>query len=221
MIMLFRHPAALLVALACVQRCLGSSERISSYVAEGQQFFILDPALAGTIALYENPDATPLPLDHVFWFCSPEHTPANENGDFDSVVAHALTYRANATALTEQGATVYGSGTFSVHGYVASSMEDGYSETLVDYDDVSLHYFNDLDDDEDMMATITGVEASPPGGAGGFALSGIGQWTTDATDARLLSLSDALGTELTPQACSDQYATAWKAANPSRRRIRK
>jgi hypothetical protein len=200
MMMLFHHPAALLVALACVQRCLGSSQRISSYVAEGQQFFILDSTLGEAIILYEDPDATPVSLDMVYWFCSPEHAPANEDGDFDSVVAHAVTYRPNVneTALAEQGATISGSGTFSVHGYAASSMEDGYSETLVDYDDMSLHFFNDLDDDDDEgMATLTSVETSEPGGTGGFTFSGVGKWTTDATDALLVSLKDDLGTELT------------------------
>jgi hypothetical protein len=80
--------------------------------------------------------------------------------NFYSVVAHALIYRPNVneTALAEQGATISGSGTFSVHGYATSSMEDGYSETLVDYDSISLHFFNDIDDDDDEdMATLTSV----------------------------------------------------------------
>jgi len=195
--------------------CQGSRERIGEYVATGQQFLVVDPDVDETIILYEDPDAKPVPLTRVYWFCPSKHAPdRNEDGQYDNVVSHALTFRPEGefNDIIAEGASV--SGSWTPHGYVAAWGKGGtYDEFLVDYDDRTMHKFIET---EANSASIAGWELSDAGDTSGLVISGVGEWISDTTDARLVKLSEALGAELTGENCNAKYAEVWKAANPKK-----
>ena len=165
--------------------CRASRERIGEYVATGQQFLVVDSAADETILLYEDPDAEVLTVDRVYWFCPPQHAfDSNGDGQYDNVVAHALTFRETGfDEQIEQGGSV--SGKWSPEGYTAAWSKSGvYEEFLFDYDDTTVHKFMEL---EGSFASIIGWETSLGGGTNGVGISGAGEWFTgNATDHPLL-----------------------------------
>ena len=203
----------LLLSIGQLVLVSATRDRIGHYVAEGQQFLIEDPSVDVRIALYENPDAEPVILSRIFWFCPPEHAPdTNGDGEYDHVVSHALTYRPSNTVEGQigQGASV--SGSWTPHGYVAAWSKDGatYDETIVDYDDTTIHKLMEVDDN---VASVLAWESSAAGGSNGVVAAGAAEWVTDTSDPRLVAMSKSLGMDLTGDTCREQYAKVWKETN--------
>ena len=225
--MLFRLTTAILSARAAQ----ASRLRIRDYVGAGQQFLVMDPLIDETVALYEDPSADMVLLKHIFWFCSPQHAPdQNGDGEFDNVLGHALTFRFEETVeeQMEDGASIHGS--WSPHGYVATWTGDSYDEKLIDYDDHTVIQLSDIltagnrteggetistlsRNTRPNMATITGFESSGAVDTGGVVLAGSGEWISDTTDPRLVAMAHALGRELTPQSCAEQYEQVWEQSH--------
>ena len=205
--------ASLVFLMGPIGICRASRERIAEYVATGQQFLVVDSAVDETILLYEDPDAEMLTIDRVYWFCPPEHgVDSNGDGQYDSVVAHALTFRVtDFDEQIEQGGSV--SGAWTPEGYTAAWSKSGvYEEYLIDYDDTTVHKFMEL---EGSFASIIGWETSLAGRTNGVSISGAGEWFTgNATDnPHLQAMAMVLGNELTGEACNEKYREVWTEAN--------
>lgn len=218
-------------ALLSITFAQASRARIRDYVANGQQFLIMDPLIDETVALYEDPHADTVLLKHIFWFCSPRHAPdQNGDGDYDSVLGHTLTFRFEETVEEQMkdGASLHGS--WSPHGYVATWTGDTYDEKLIDYDDYTVIQISDVrtggngtEEDGGLsnvsrttrpnMAAITGFETSSAADIGGVVLTGSGEWVSDVIDPRLVALAQALGKDLTPQTCTETYEEVWEKSH--------
>ena len=81
--------AAVRATSGTATEALTTRERLNEYVEKRQQFFVID---SSSILLYEEPDATPIDLNLVFWMCPPSvSADQNDDGMHNSIVSHGLT----------------------------------------------------------------------------------------------------------------------------------
>ncbi|KAL7547565.1 hypothetical protein ACHAWF_010858 [Thalassiosira exigua] len=188
---------------------LTSRDRISKYAKEKQMFFVIDSAKDQVPILYEDPSKALMNLTYVLWLCAPSHAPdINGDGQFDSLVAHVVSFTPHLDAYTEKGAST--AGKFQSHGYTASWSEESsyYDEYIVDFDDTTVFHIKG--------SSFNGYETSQAGGKGGVVIAGAGEWIFDVNHTLLHVMAQDMDlnvTDLSPDICAKQYAETWNKNN--------
>ncbi len=135
-----------------------SRERIAEYVRGGQIFYIKD----GQLAMFEEPWIPYVQVTDIIWFCQPKTGSGDEDGYYDNVVSHAITYRPPSTVQVVKDSGANNVMAISTHGYTASWMEElgVYNEVMADFGDGTIHQFNGKG--------YIAYETSHPGATNGF-----------------------------------------------------
>ncbi|KAL7544257.1 hypothetical protein ACHAWF_007639 [Thalassiosira exigua] len=189
---------------------LTSRERIGKYARERQTFFVVSSAKDPAPFLFEDPSKEVIYGTSIWWLCAPSHAPdVNGDGQFDSLVAHVVSFTPNLAAFKDKGASV--TGAYMTHGYTASWSEESgyYDEYIVDFDDTTVMHVKG--------SSFNFYETSPAGGKGGVVAVGAGEWIFDVEHPLLYEMAKEMGLEdstlLTPDVCAEKYAEAWTENN--------